>query len=883
MGGQHGMRGYLLQAIITILESLSQPFEWESVAIEPNDESEKVDIKWELRDGKKKVVQVKSSQNTISLHSAKKWIGDLKTTTLADEYELICIGHVDSKLNEEVVLDGATIIKKPLDFELLLSDSIVKLDQFYERKGRTKLQSTLKEIIINSLNFKLGKDSIFGKVITKNEFDDVLTNWLSAIERYVSRNPFIKFLPYESEEPVLSLEQQITSNFLKLIGWNHYTNDETLTYFDDKTLSNATALVNHYIKFDSKLKDNTVDHVFFNTIQDFEYPDNARVQIKTFLNDTNKIVEHFKNNRKIDPDKKNAIFNILFWISTKNNDLNKDYVFENKEFFRNEILAANQSYFFIDNVKANFIISSIITAKNYREELPVKFFYPITEFNSSFNKIGKRGLQLPPEYISTNILPIIKENNEKISVLLFCSDPYTNENLKKIIWLMIRLTSGLANEYIIYFSDFSDSLNNEVMDVVSSFENTDLLNKVSVKNSLTIEANDIADFSMPSISTLISETENTLLTEELRINPIFKEQLPYGDILKPILTTDKVSAQDLKIFLSFKGIFLKNADKRQLIDLMVSLLFSPIELENFINLINVKERPVSSSPIFLSVISDTTIAQIFDDIKPNFQSITNGLQAKLYNPVVFAADPDQPDLFVFASYVEKKDLTKHVALNTVWEPIRITYQKIENGLILNNVETNSKDAKIIANRIIGIVKAELLDHGHIEDKTTEIQFTDFSSNKERVNFLLSFNNIDQSDIFIKQDIKGLKYVFDESKEIPDIYKDKTEKELIILFRGKNLSGLREISEDFFKEIILLEEISITYYFEFKGVKAYYNVRYDFSDALKYKPIQGSFRSQVYLYKNYSVKRIKKVDELEKILGKEVERLKIEKLKIFGKI
>jgi hypothetical protein len=300
-------------------------------------------------------------------------------------------------------------------------------------------------------------------------------------------------------------------------------------------------------------------------------------------------------------------------------------------------------------------------------------------------------------------------------------------------------------------------------------------------------------------------------------------------------------------------------------------------------LINVKERPVSSTPFFLPAISQSTISEIFNEIQPNFQNITDGLQAKLNHPVVFSPDPEQLDLFVFSSYVEKKDLTKHAALNTIWEPIKITYQKINNGLILNSVETNSKDAKIIANRITTIIKDELLEYGHIADQATEITFSNFSSNSERVNFLLSFNNIATSNIFIKQDIKGLKYVFDESKNIPDLYKDKTEKDLIILFRGKKLEGLKELSEDLFKEIILLEEISISYYFEYKGVRSYLSVKYDFSDALKNKPFQGNFRSQSYLHKNYTVKQVKKIADLEKTLNKEVERMKIEKLKKFGKI
>jgi len=80
------MRGYLLQAIVTVIESLSNKSEWKSVTLEPSEESEKVDVLWEYNDGTKKVVQIKSSQNTITLAAAKNWIRQLKESSTADTY-----------------------------------------------------------------------------------------------------------------------------------------------------------------------------------------------------------------------------------------------------------------------------------------------------------------------------------------------------------------------------------------------------------------------------------------------------------------------------------------------------------------------------------------------------------------------------------------------------------------------------------------------------------------------------------------------------------------------------------------------------------------------------------------------------------------------------
>jgi len=71
MGGRSAVRGFILQTMVTLLDALSEDNLWVSVEIEPNVESEKVDVLWYHRDGSKKAVQVKSSENQISKTDAE--------------------------------------------------------------------------------------------------------------------------------------------------------------------------------------------------------------------------------------------------------------------------------------------------------------------------------------------------------------------------------------------------------------------------------------------------------------------------------------------------------------------------------------------------------------------------------------------------------------------------------------------------------------------------------------------------------------------------------------------------------------------------------------------------------------------------------------------
>ena len=78
-GGQPAIRGFLVQTLIALLEAVKDKPPWISVTLEPNLTSDKVDILWEYRDGSRKAVQVKSSQNPFSKAEVQQWAAELKS------------------------------------------------------------------------------------------------------------------------------------------------------------------------------------------------------------------------------------------------------------------------------------------------------------------------------------------------------------------------------------------------------------------------------------------------------------------------------------------------------------------------------------------------------------------------------------------------------------------------------------------------------------------------------------------------------------------------------------------------------------------------------------------------------------------------------------
>jgi hypothetical protein len=85
-GGQVGIRGYLVQTLIGVLDALQQDHDWTAVTLEPQVESDKVDILWEYRDGTSKAVQVKSTVNEFGKASIEGWARDLQDSHTAARY-----------------------------------------------------------------------------------------------------------------------------------------------------------------------------------------------------------------------------------------------------------------------------------------------------------------------------------------------------------------------------------------------------------------------------------------------------------------------------------------------------------------------------------------------------------------------------------------------------------------------------------------------------------------------------------------------------------------------------------------------------------------------------------------------------------------------------
>ena len=182
MSGNAGIRGYLLQTIVCLLDALHADNAWQAVALEPRMASDKVDVLW-LYPDKLKVVQVKSSQNSIRRSDVQRWAQQLESSMSADEYELLLIGPCGSSVANSAPIGQVVILPpKNLNIDDLLRVAAFELELYLESLNIINIPARIRELIVRALVTKLEVYSTHGSFISRNELNRLLISWLSDLE-----------------------------------------------------------------------------------------------------------------------------------------------------------------------------------------------------------------------------------------------------------------------------------------------------------------------------------------------------------------------------------------------------------------------------------------------------------------------------------------------------------------------------------------------------------------------------------------------------------------------------------------------------------------------------------------------------------------------------
>jgi hypothetical protein len=180
-GGQTAIRGYLIQTLIALLDALEDGREWQSVTLEPNVDSDKVDILWKYSDGTK-AVQVKSSVNPFSKGDIERWAMELESWREADEYELVLVGIPASPTVARIRKEGTVAVPPPknLDLPAFKEQAAHRLDRLLQKHDLYRGDADHREMLAGALSEKLATLSTGGHKLTRSALVNLLTGWLAS-------------------------------------------------------------------------------------------------------------------------------------------------------------------------------------------------------------------------------------------------------------------------------------------------------------------------------------------------------------------------------------------------------------------------------------------------------------------------------------------------------------------------------------------------------------------------------------------------------------------------------------------------------------------------------------------------------------------------------
>ncbi len=191
MGGQAAIRGFLVQTLIGLLEALDNDPPWESVTLEPDVDSEKIDLLWGYTDGTTKAVQVKSTENQFRKSDLNRWAKELEKWHRADQYELVLVGQHASAAVAKLRHAGKVSIPpaKNLDIPAFREQAAHKLDRFLKKHKLPHADGDQRAMLADALATNLATLSTKGKPLTRAALVKKIKEWVPQAAASTASQP----------------------------------------------------------------------------------------------------------------------------------------------------------------------------------------------------------------------------------------------------------------------------------------------------------------------------------------------------------------------------------------------------------------------------------------------------------------------------------------------------------------------------------------------------------------------------------------------------------------------------------------------------------------------------------------------------------------------
>ncbi|KFN12170.1 GapS4b family protein [Paenibacillus macerans] len=295
--------------------------------------------------------------------------------------------------------------------------------------------------------------------------------------------------------------------------------------------------------------------------------------------------------------------------------------------------------------------------------------------------------------------------------------------------------------------------------------------------------------------------------------------LPFGDNLRPLVSSSRVlSDNDLKSFLSSKGIFTSSNDRNETVPLITMSLLSPLEFEVLLEKQKDKESQIKRRNRDLEWLSDKPLFEALKginiplkDLIPQHSSSYEIISQSPLRPV--NGDPNHLSCdFEIERTDRSKDMYTQHSLHKGYIELKLSDDK---KLLNIAMEHTAEETHEVNEKCTRYLRDILLRKNCISNKETQkVTFNDFD-NAARVRFFLNLLNtsLDKSDTFEFLQITNVEISVDAEKPLPEGIKWMERKIDNMKFKGRAIHETELLRDPKYHNSLILSSVRANYDFK----------------------------------------------------------------------
>jgi tetratricopeptide (TPR) repeat protein len=181
-GGPAATRGFLVQALVALLEMARPESSFTEITLEPMEGNDQFDFMWRDKNGSY-ATQVKSTGNSFTKGDVEGWARKLKEVRTDEECTLVLVGNIPPGLVSLRAIDGVKIETKNLDLGAFVEQAAQRLAKFLESENLPSGKALQREMVVDALTTRLQRHATKSRPLSRESFLELLREWINSVPK----------------------------------------------------------------------------------------------------------------------------------------------------------------------------------------------------------------------------------------------------------------------------------------------------------------------------------------------------------------------------------------------------------------------------------------------------------------------------------------------------------------------------------------------------------------------------------------------------------------------------------------------------------------------------------------------------------------------------